>query len=238
MDAPIAVIDFGSQFTQLIVRRIRELGFFAKLYRPEDLARIGDVQLVVLSGGPRSVTDADAPDIDFEFLRGLRVPVLGVCYGMQLLNLKFGGDVKKSTTSEYGPSTLIPEGESCLTAGLSRESQIWMSHSDSVGNLPDGARVVGRNQEGQPVAMEWPDRFFGIQFHPEVSHSHEGLPLLKNFLSLATDLPPFEIGSFRDHLIETIREEVAGREVVCGVSGGVDSTVLAVLLKSAGVRVR
>ena len=105
----VAVLDFGSQYTQLIVRRVRELGFFAKLYRPEDMSRLGKPGAVILSGGPKSTADADAPDIDFATLDAFGVPVLGVCYGMQLLNLKFGGTVVPSDKREYGPAELIPE---------------------------------------------------------------------------------------------------------------------------------
>ena len=108
MEKQIAVIDFGSQYTQLIVRRIRELGYFSKLYHPMDLRHTGNPAAVILSGGPRSVTEEDAPDIDFEYLQGLDVPVLGVCYGMQLLNVKFGGNVEPGDRREYGPSKLEP----------------------------------------------------------------------------------------------------------------------------------
>ncbi len=238
MERQIAVIDFGSQYTQLIVRRIRELGYFSKLYQPTELRETGNPAAVILSGGPRSVTDEDAPDIDFEYLKSLGVPVLGVCYGMQLLNVKHGGEVIPSDRSEYGPSQLIPEGECPLFVGLSASSQIWMSHSDTCGNLGETTTVVAKNQHGVPVALDWGNRFYGIQFHPEVSHSHEGNTLLKNFIELADDVPRFEIASFKDHLVAQIRETVNGRKVVCGVSGGVDSTVLAVLLNEADIEMR
>ncbi|MEM7145955.1 MAG: glutamine-hydrolyzing GMP synthase [Verrucomicrobiota bacterium] len=237
MDTQIAVIDFGSQYTQLIVRRIRELGFFSKLYQPEELRETGKPAAVILSGGPRSTLEEGAPDIDFEYLQELGGPVLGVCYGMQLLNRKFGGEVAPGNTREYGPANLKIDGKNGLFSGVTDASQIWMSHSDTVSELPEGATVLGRNLDGVPVALQWSDRFYGIQFHPEVSHSHEGMTILKNFLSLAKDAPRFEIESFKDELMASIREEVAGRKVVCGVSGGVDSTVLAVLLHEAGVDV-
>jgi len=236
-DPQIQVVDFGSQYTQLIVRRLRECGYFAKLYNPEELKTCSP-KGVILSGGPRSVSDPEAPDVDFDYLKSLGVPVLGVCYGMQLLNVKHGGTVEPGTTREYGPASLHPEKGSKLFDGLSESSQIWMSHSDTCTQLPDGSNVIGRNEDNVPVAIQFSDNFFGIQFHPEVTHSHEGKLVLENFLSLVDDRPGFKIEAFRDHLIEQVREEVGDREVVCGVSGGVDSTVLAVLLNEAGTKLR
>jgi len=239
MDHPIAVIDFGSQYTQLIVRRIRELGYFSRLYQPSELRETGSPAAVILSGGPRSTLEPGAPDIDFDYLVELGVPVLGVCYGMQLLNRKCGGEVAPGNTREYGPATLMIEaGIDSIFNGLKGHSKIWMSHSDTVSVLPEGCQVTGRNLDGIPVALKWNERFFGIQFHPEVSQTKEGSEILKNFLSLAKDLPPFKIASFKDELIERVQTEVAGRKVVCGVSGGVDSAVLAALLHEAKVDTR
>jgi GMP synthase (glutamine-hydrolysing) len=135
----VAVFDFGSQYTQLIVRRVRELGFFAKLYSPEDIAEIGAPGAIILSGGPKSTSEPGAPDIDFEKLKSFGVPVLGVCYGMQLLNIKFGGTVKASNKREYGPAALNPTCHQDLYEGISTESQVWMSHSDTVQDLHEGA---------------------------------------------------------------------------------------------------
>ncbi|MDB4740489.1 glutamine-hydrolyzing GMP synthase [Akkermansiaceae bacterium] len=234
----VAVFDFGSQYTQLIVRRVRELGFYAKLYSPEDIAEVGTPGAVILSGGPKSTSEPDAPDIDFEKLKSFGVPVLGVCYGMQLLNIKFGGSVKASNKREYGPAMLKPTSHDDLYAGISAESQVWMSHSDTVENLHSEVEVIAANQHGTPVSLKWPGEFYGIQFHPEVTHSHEGNQILKNFLDRATDLQPFLIEDFKRDMIEGIRERVGDKQVVCGVSGGVDSTVLVVLLNEAGVKVR
>lgn len=193
---------------------------------------------VILSGGPKSTTDADAPDIDFEWLQSLNVPVLGVCYGMQLLNIKHGGTVKASNKREYGPAALLPETCAGLYRDMSPSSQVWMSHSDTVDHLAEGCRVIARNAEGVPVSLQWGETTFGIQFHPEVTHSHEGRTILRNFLSCAANLKKFDIGDFKRELIREIRERVGNRQVVCGVSGGVDSTVLAVLLHEAGVNMR
>lgn len=234
----VAVLDFGSQYTQLIVRRVRELGYFAKLYALEDFPNLGQPGAIILSGGPRSTSEPDAPDLDFEALKAFNVPVLGVCYGMQLLNIKFGGTVASSNRREYGPAALFP-AEGCeLYEGVSSESQVWMSHSDTVKILPDCATVIAKNQHGTPVSLKWGERFWGIQFHPEVTHSHEGQRILHNFLLQAEALQPFHIEDFKRELIEGIRKTVGDKQVVCGVSGGVDSTVLAVLLHEAGVNVR
>jgi GMP synthase (glutamine-hydrolysing) len=234
----VAVIDFGSQYTQLIVRRVRELGFFAMLYALEDFPNIGQPGAIILSGGPKSTSEPDAPDLDFEALKAFGVPVLGVCYGMQLLNLKFGGSVEKSDRREYGSANLFPVNDCVLYEGISDVSQVWMSHSDTVKNIPEGAKIIANNQHGTPVSLQWDELFFGIQFHPEVTHSHEGLTILKNFLGQAKGLMPFKIDDFKREMIDNIRTTVGDRLVVCGVSGGVDSTVLAVLLKEAGVKTR
>lgn len=238
-EGEVSVLDYGSQYSQLIVRRVRELGFVSHLYAPERLAELKAPGAIILSGGPRSTSEQNAPDIDFEKLKSFGVPILGVCYGMQLLNIKHGGTVKPGVTREYGPARLITGDPCTLFQGLSHDSQIWMSHSDTVQNLPEGTKVVATNQDNVPVALQWGEACYGIQFHPEVTHSHEGTKILENFLSLAKGkLAKFSITDFKNQMIEQIRKEVAGREVLCGVSGGVDSTVLAVLLHKAGVKQR
>lgn len=157
---------------------------------------------------------------------------------MQLLNIKHGGTVKASNKREYGPAALLPETCAGLYRDMSPSSQVWMSHSDTVDHLAEGCRVIARNAEGVPVSLQWGETIFGIQFHPEVTHSHEGRTILRNFLSCAANLKKFDIGDFKRELIREIRERVGNRQVVCGVSGGVDSTVLAVLLHEAGVNMR
>ena len=236
LENAIAVIDFGSQYTQLIVRRIRELGYFSRLYQPDELKETGRPAAVILSGGPRSTTEEDAPDIDFHYLQGLNVPVLGICYGMQLLNLKWGGAIHPHTTREYGPATLKPNASKGLLAKIG-ESQIWMSHSDTC-EMPKDTEVLATNQEGTPVALKWAEDWFGIQFHPEVTHTHEGAQVLRNFIELAENPPRFEMESFKDQLVAQVREEIGDHRVVCGVSGGVDSSVLAALLHEAEVNVQ
>jgi GMP synthase (glutamine-hydrolysing) len=236
MRTQIAVIDYGSQYSQLIVRRLRALGYFSKLYLPGRWDDIGHPAAVVLSGGPARVNDPGAPDIDFDRLQALGCPVLGICYGMQLLNRKFGGTVAHCGDREYGPAAMELRQTDPLLKGLPAQSTIWMSHSDSVSHLPAGCEVLAVNPRGTPVAVRWNECFYGIQFHPEVSHTEYGNEILRNFLALAGEKPGFSMEQLKDQLIDEARREVAGREVVCAVSGGVDSTVLAVLLHAAGAK--
>lgn len=238
-DLEVAVLDYGSQYSQLIVRRVRELGFASHLYAPAALADLRNPGAIILSGGPRSTSEVNAPDVDFGRLMAFNVPVLGVCYGMQLLNIKHGGTVKPGVTREYGPAKLVVTDHASLFKGISHESQVWMSHSDTCANLASTTKVIATNEDAVPVALQWSDRCWGIQFHPEVTHSHEGTAILKNFLTRSgATLAKFDINAFKAQMLDTIRAEVGDREVICGVSGGVDSTVLAVLLNRAGVKVR
>ena len=236
-DNYVAVLDFGSQYTQLIVRRVRELGFLAKLFPYDELEDLGKPGAIILSGGPKSTSADDAPDYCLDTLDAYNVPVLGVCYGMQSLNIKFGGTVEACDKREYGPAQLMTEG-SCLYEGITQGSQVWMSHSDTVQQIPEGATVIARNSQGTPVSLQFNERYYGIQFHPEVTHSHEGTQILHNFLKLGQSLAPFIIEDFKNEMVNRIRAFVGDKQVVCGVSGGVDSTVLAVLLKEAGVNMR
>lgn len=238
-DHEVAVLDYGSQYSQLIVRRVRELGFASHLYPPAMLAELKNPGAIILSGGPRSTSEQDAPDVDFVTLMSFGVPVLGVCYGMQLLNIKHGGTVRPGVTREYGSAKLVVAQECVLFTGISHESQVWMSHSDTCQDRGGTTKVIATNEDGVPVALQWSDTCFGIQFHPEVTHSHEGAAILRNFLTkTGARLAKFDIQAFKAQMLEQIRHDVGSREVICGVSGGVDSTVLAVLLQRAGVKVR
>jgi GMP synthase (glutamine-hydrolysing) len=163
-DNEVAVLDYGSQYTQLIVRRVRELGFLAHLYAPTQLKELKNPGAIILSGGPRSTSEVDAPDVDFEALQKFGVPVLGVCYGMQLLNIKFGGTVRPGVTREYGPAKLVVSQAATLFEGISHESQIWMSHSDTVSALPEGVSVIATNEDAVPVALQFGDRCWGRRF--------------------------------------------------------------------------
>jgi GMP synthase (glutamine-hydrolysing) len=211
----------------------------AHLYPPARLADLVEPGAIILSGGPRSTSEVDAPDVDFEKLMAFGVPVLGVCYGMQLLNIKHGGSVKPGVTREYGPAKLVLAEQCALFDGISRESQVWMSHSDTCSDRGGSTKVIATNEDAVPVALQWSERCFGIQFHPEVTHSHEGAAILENFLTkTGATLAKFDIQAFKAQMLEQIKADVGDREVICGVSGGVDSTVLAVLLQRAGVKVR
>ena len=211
----ILILDFGSQYTQLIARRIREIGVYSEV-RAWDMTdeeiREYDPRGIILAGGPESVPEAGsprAPKAVFE----LGVPVLGICYGMQLLNKKHGGMVEPGTTREYGPAELRPEGNSVLFEKMSGSSQIWMSHSDTCTQLPDGAKVIGRNEEGLPVAVQLSELIYGIQFHPEVTHSVYGSKLLENFIDICGCEKSWSTASYLNELTEKIKEQVGDRNV-------------------------
>jgi len=229
------IIDFGSQYSQLIVRRVREQGYFSKLFNPDQLDEIGTPAGIILSGGSCSVRDENAPDIDVDRLLAHKVPILGICYGMQLLNIKAGGEVTPGLVKEYGPATLKIQDDTSLFKGVKGDTTIWMSHSDTVSQLPAGSRILAENEQGHPVAVQWANQCMGIQFHPEVSHTDEGKSILANYLAMTGEEGKFDIDAFRDQMVAQIKETVGDREVVCGVSGGVDSTVLAALLHKAEV---
>ena len=234
----VAVIDFGSQYTQLIVRRVRELGFYAHLYFPEEIENLKSPSAIILSGGPNSLGDTETPKMSLEQLQSFKIPVLGVCYGMQLLNSLFGGTVKHGNLSEYGLSLLkIQKGKNPLYLEIP-SSQVWMSHSDTVDKLPKGTEILAFNEEGIPISLDFGSHFYGVQFHPEVSHSEKGMDILKNFLSLAKEPRPFSIEESRAAILLDLQEKSQNKEIICGVSGGVDSTVLSVLLKRAGIKMK
>lgn len=236
--AEVAVVDFGSQYSQLIVRRIRELGYFARLYLPSSFETVNDPLAIVLSGGPRSVDDEGSPILDVNRLRSYSVPVLGICYGMQMLTQQSGGAVEKSRTREYGPADIQVEHTDSLFEGLPETLRVWMSHSDTVTDLPENAEVLARNRDGVPAAVQFEELIYGLQFHPEVSHTDRGIDLLDNFLSLTETESTFSMESYKDRTIREIRNKVGDKEVFCAVSGGVDSTVLSVLLHEANVDLR
>ena len=233
----VVILDFGSQYTLLIARRLRELGAYSEIVpgtTPWKEVRARKPQAVILSGGPASVYDPDAPHPD-PGLFSSGIPILGICYGMQLLARSFGGQVSRSLQREYGKAVLIRH-EGPLFEGLKGEIQVWMSHSDTITKPPPGWQVVAAT-EGCPIAaISSPDgRIHGLQFHPEVAHTQQGKVILENFLRLA--------GVRRDwtpqHALETLISEVRacaqGERVLLGVSGGVDSSTLALLLARAGV---
>ena len=240
MSERILIIDFGSQVTQLIARRVRESGVYCEIlpFNVEP-GRVADFapRAVILSGGPASVVAADtprAPEAVFE----LGVPILGICYGQQTLCAQLGGEVEGSDHQEFGRAYLEVVEDCALTEGLWRTGerhQVWMSHGDRVVRLPAGFRVTGTS-EGAPYAMiaDEARRIFAVQFHPEVVHTPDGARLLANFVhKVAGCAGDWTMAQFRHQAIERIRAQVGRGKVVCGLSGGVDSSVAAVLIHEA-----
>ena len=236
----VLILDFGSQVTQLIARRVRESGVYCEIVpfnvAPERIRAFGP-KAIVLSGGPASVTATAtprAPETVFE----LGVPVLGICYGQQTLCAQLGGAVATSEHHEFGRATLEVTDDCALTQGVWRKGerhQVWMSHGDRVIRLPEGFRAVGTS-EGAPYAMFADDarRFYGVMFHPEVVHTPDGARLLANFVHrVAGCAGDWTMAAFRSQAVDRIRAQVGEGRVVCGLSGGVDSSVTAVLVHEA-----
>ncbi len=233
----IAILDYGSQYTRLITRRLRELGAFGLVYPPSATAKElagADLRGVILSGGPNSVLEDGAPGLDPAILN-LGVPVLGICYGQQLLARDAGGELHRSAHREYGKATLSCEGtSSVLFAGMAGEQVVWMSHGDHVEKAPEGYIVTAATTTVPVAAMESRSlRRYGIQFHPEVTHSANGSALLLNFLEHCGMALDWNAGHFIEEKIALIRAQVGSGRVVLGLSGGVDSSVAALLLHKA-----
>jgi GMP synthase (glutamine-hydrolysing) len=235
----IAILDFGSQFTQLIARRLREQRVYADIHpfhvKPERIAG-ADLKGIILSGGPASVYEEGGPLPDPAFFT-MGVPVLGICYGLQAMAHRLGGVVEATGKgAEFGRSRFtITEPDSKLLAGLERESTAWMSHGDSVTKLPDGFRVIGTSVDCTTAAVADPARgLYAIQFHPEVAHTDIGKGLLRNFaVNVCGARTDWDIGNFIEDSIERIRATVGTERVLCGLSGGVDSSVVALLIHKA-----
>jgi len=237
----ILIIDFGSQVTQLIARRVRESGVYSEIHpfnkvTAETLKAYGP-KAVILSGGPSSVTEANSPRIP-QAVFELGVPLLGICYGQQSLCEQLGGKVEPGDHREFGRAYLEVTDDCELFHGVwakgSRE-QVWMSHGDRVTKLPEGFRVVGIS-EGAPCAAIANDekRIYAVQFHPEVVHTPHGAALLKNFTHrVAGCSGDWTMGAFRAQAVEAVRKQVGSGRVICGLSGGVDSSVVAALLHEA-----
>jgi len=225
------VIDFGSQFTQLIVRRFRELGHFAEVLPYTvglDEIRIKKPVGIILSGGPYSVYEKSAPYYDVNALEKI-APLLGICYGMQLIAHQKGGKVAKSEVREYG-RTEIEWSESQLYQG--RRQEVWMSHGDIVQSAPDGFRVTAKTHNFLPAAME-SDQIWAVQFHPEVSHSQNGNAIFSSFARRCKADPSWDDQGIVTTLIEELRQKAPTGRILCALSGGVDSSVTALLLKRA-----
>ncbi len=234
----IPVLDFGSQFAQLIARRVRELGVYAELFRPDisaaELKKLG-VKGIILSGGPSSVYEAGAPRCD-PALFELGVPVLGICYGMNLTAQLHGGKVLPATSREYGAARLTLAADDALTRGLPRETTVWMSHGDQVQDPGPDFGVIATTPTCPIAAIKHKSRpFYGVQFHPEVTHTPRGEVLFQNFLyDICHCTKDWTMGGFVEKAVAKVRAQVkTGTKVICGLSGGVDSAVTAALLHKA-----
>ncbi len=236
MQEKILIFDFGSQYTQLIARRVRELNVYCEIL-PYNQPAVLDASIkgVILSGSPSSVRDENAPRIDLSAFQG-KLPLLGVCYGAQYLAQHSGGEVKPSKSREYGRATLTTsERENPLLKGLSNKSQVWMSHGDTITRIPENFRVIASTDDVPVAAFQINgENTWGIQFHPEVYHSTEGKELLQNFLGdicgCKQDWTP---DSFIEATVSELREQIGTDKVLLGLSGGVDSSVAAMLLHRA-----
>ena len=237
MPNKVIIIDYGSQVTQLIARRIREAGVYSEIHActvTADEVRAMQPQALVLSGGPASVGGADAPKLDKGLLE-LGIPVLGICYGMQLLTDTLGGRLAQSHTREYGPAMLQITSQTPLWKNVPSTTKVWMSHGDRVLEVPAGFRVTARTATLDVAAMANEERgIYAVQFHPEVHHSVDGTRMLENFLfEIAHLTPDWTMSSFVERVVEETRAKVGDKHVICALSGGIDSTVVAVLLNRA-----
>ncbi|MEC8865193.1 MAG: glutamine-hydrolyzing GMP synthase, partial [Verrucomicrobiota bacterium] len=237
MPQTIIVLDFGSQYTQVIARRIREANVYSKVL-PFDtsITEIRKLEPVgiVLSGGPASVLTKGAPKPKSAIF-GLGVPVLGICYGLQLMGKLLGGGVEKSQRREYGRSELKVMTKSFLFRGLPSKLTVWNSHGDCLTTLPKGFRALAQTENSNFSAIEDPKRkFYGLQFHPEVEHSEKGIEILRNFLfGVCKCKADWDMEDFTVAAIRQIRETVGEKKVILGLSGGVDSSVAAALIHKA-----
>jgi len=233
----VAILDFGSQYTQLIARRVRELSVYSEIfpYNIEyDKLQSQKPGAIILSGGPDSVYSETAPIPDIRFMAP-GVPVLGICFGLQLLAHKGGGKVEGGHQREYGYADLNIQTDSLLFKGLEKVEPVWMSHGDRVTEPPSGFKIIGGTSTLKIAAVEnMEKKIFGIQFHPEVHHTPKGLKILQNFLYDICGLrPDWTMQSFIEETVSAIREKVQSGNVILGLSGGVDSSVTAMLLHKA-----
>ncbi|TAH22682.1 MAG: glutamine-hydrolyzing GMP synthase [Cytophagales bacterium] len=232
----ILILDFGSQFTQLIARRVRELNVYCEIYPYNHFPALdGSVKGVILSGSPSSVREENAPEIDFKLFRK-QLPLLGVCYGAQLLAQKGGGEVLPSSTREYGRANLnFIQTENSLLKGLSMNSQVWMSHGDTIAHIPTDFALIASTETVKVAAFQAVgEQTYGIQFHPEVTHSLEGKKLLENFVvGICGCRQNWNAANFIESTVSELKVKLGDDQVVLGLSGGVDSSVAALLLHRA-----
>jgi GMP synthase (glutamine-hydrolysing) len=233
----ILILDFGSQYTQLIARRIRESGVYSEIH-PYTISLEKIRQLnpkgIILSGGPMSVYDDGAPNID-QGIFSLGLPILGICYGLQLVCKILGGKVEPAKSREYGKANLKISKESMLLQGVKDNSIVWMSHGDYLTEIPSGFEVIATSENSPYCAMTNPSmNIFGVQFHPEVVHSEEGMKIINNFLfSICKVKGEWTPKHFIESKIAEIRNTVGNKKAICALSGGVDSSVAAILVNKA-----
>jgi GMP synthase (glutamine-hydrolysing) len=234
----VVVVDFGAQYGQLIARRVREMNVYCEIWpytTPPTKYRERNVKGIIFSGGPSSVYAEGAPRVPKELFE-LGIPVFGICYGMQLMSHVLGGDVRRPDKGEYGKAMLqVLDPSSPIFEGIDRETQVWMSHFDSVLQCPPGFKVIG-STENTPAAMIGDDarKLYGVQFHPEVVHSHQGKQMMHNFLFNVCGLSgDWTTESFIEEQVQKIKAQVGDGKVLCALSGGVDSSVAAVLVHKA-----
>ncbi len=236
----IIIIDFGSQVTKLIARRVRELGVFSEILAIKDLNKIRNytkIKGIILSGGPSTVTKVNFPSIPNEIFEK-KIPILGICYGLQLITKIFGGSIKSSKSKrEFGRVDLFSKSHSLLTKNFfnKKNKSVWMSHQDAVTKLPKGFKLVGSTKNSKFTVIEnTKNKIFGIQFHPEISHTNNGKKIFENFLFLICKIKKkWRIESEKTKLITEIKDVVKKDKVICALSGGVDSSVVALLVNKA-----
>lgn len=234
----ILILDFGSQYTQLIARRIRESNVYCEIlpYNTTSEAILArHPKGIILSGGPASVYDEDAPKPSYSVVEEFRCPILGICYGLQIIASDLGGDVHPSSNREYGYARLlVTEQDSPLFRNLPGEMDVWMSHGDHVIKVPDGFRVTARTADALNAFEDLSGRIFGVQFHPEVAHTPFGKQMLQNFLfNVCQAKADWSPQAIIEEQVAKIRALVGKEKVICGLSGGVDSTVAAALVQEA-----
>ena len=234
----VIVLDFGAQYSQLIARRVRECGVYSQIVpftiSADEVRRIAP-KGIIFSGGPASVKTPGSPRPDKDIF-SLGIPILGICYGLQVMSEMLGGNVTCPEKKEYGLQNIdIDDRSSVLLKDVSDHSQVWMSHGDSVDRIPAGFRVTASTPTCPYTVVENDEkRFYGVQFHPEVVHSKEGMKMIRAFvLDIAKAKPDWNMGSFIDDAVEEIRRTVGDKQVLCGLSGGVDSSVAALLIHKA-----
>ncbi|MFQ6082294.1 MAG: glutamine-hydrolyzing GMP synthase [Candidatus Aminicenantia bacterium] len=233
----VLILDFGSQYTQLIARKIRELGVYSEIlpyHTPLSEIKNHQPKALILSGGPRSVYEKHAPFCSKEIFE-LGIPILGICYGLQLMAHLLKGKVTPSDKREYGFARLNILNHRGLLSEVKDNNQVWMSHGDKVVTLPPGFIITGSTENTQAAVIENLDKkLFGVQFHPEVVHTKQGKKIFSNFLFNISQISrDWSLGSFVEQTVKQIREEVKDKKVICGLSGGIDSTVTALIVHQA-----